>query len=264
MASANTTLTLRASNSSPGKNSDIDVVVLNFHENPKDIKLPKRFAKKFDFKMLLSSGDWVVNGITNIDDNPEYDIHVCLPEPASTTKNDQVDPLQVNINSILGNPDFKQTKLICYVDYANPVEMREFCRVFMHRIAQLGTLDNRILPNTNQILELLVNGGRVIWNLASKINANILADQFTPVGSIMHKTKHDYVKMPPQQSNSSLEGASNKNKKTNISRKKSGNNNTNYARNNKNSVKTQLQTIKTSYNKIKTQLQTKIENKPKT
>jgi hypothetical protein len=237
MASANMTLTLRASNSSPGKNSDIDVVVLNFHEHPKDIKLPTRFAKKFDFKMLLSSGDWVVNGITNIDNNPEYDIHVCLPEPASTTKNDTVDPLQANIDSILGNPDFKQTKLICYVDYTNPVEISEFCRVFMHRISQLGTLDNRILPNTNQILELLAASGRVIWNLASKMNANILADHFTPVGSIMHKTKHDYVKIPQPQSNSSLEGANNSNKKTNISRKKSGNKNANLAHNNKNSVK---------------------------
>ncbi len=234
MAAANTTLTLRTSNSSPSKNSDVGVVVLNFHDNPKDIKLPTQFGKITGLKMLLSSGDWVIDGITNVDANPEYDIHVCLPEPASTTKNDSVDPLQANINSILANPDFKLTKLICYVDYTNPVEMSEFCRVFRHRISQLGTLDNRILPNTNQILELLADGGRVIWNLASKINANILADHFMPVVSIKHKTKHDYVKIPHQQSNSSLASANNKK----ISRsKKSGNKNANLAHNNKNSVK---------------------------
>ena len=110
---------------SPSKNTpESKIVVLNFHENPETIKLPTRFQKRDGLKMLLSSGDWVNNHVSNIDANPDYDIHVCLPEPASTTKDDPDDPLQTNINSILANPEFPETKLICYVDYLNREEMR--------------------------------------------------------------------------------------------------------------------------------------------
>ena len=234
MASIGMSKSLRSSaENNSNTNGDV-VVVLDFHENPKAIQLPRRFGHQRGLTMLLSSGDWVINHITNIDANPNYDIHVCLPEPASTTRNDDVEPLQANINSILTNPEFRKTKLICYVDYTNAVQMHEFCRVFGGQISQLGTLDNRILPSIDNILKLLMDGGRLIWNIAVKINANanILTKLFTPVKSIIYRGRDDYIKNKLIQP-SATPPTTNKN----ISRKKTVNKNTNLPSKNKNSIK---------------------------
>jgi hypothetical protein len=177
------------------ENDDDNVVVLNFHENQELIELPQRFQRKDGLKMLLSSGDWVRNHITNIDANPDYDIHVCLPEPASTTQNDNINPLQANINSILDNKKFSKTKLICYVDYFSNHEITEFIRVFNGRISLLGTLDNRILPDDDKIILLLRAGGIIDWKIAVKLNPNTLSQYFRKFHSSNQGHTKYYIKL---------------------------------------------------------------------
>jgi hypothetical protein len=134
--------------------------VLGYEIKPRTSKpvLPKFIIDKIDAKsevsMLLSSGDWVINGVSNVAQYRDYDIHVCFPEPASTpeldSKGDLINPLDENLKDAIATK-----KLICFVDYLDDASVKLLVETFKEQITHIDTLDTRISPTYDSILELL-------------------------------------------------------------------------------------------------------------
>lgn len=161
--------------------------VLNFRDTPITVlgveiqtfksgeKLPEFISSRTDLKMLLSSGDWVNTGVSNVSANAWYDIHVSYPEPASTNRDNVRNPLDVNVEDTI---DMK--KIMCFVDYLSPVSVSLFKSVFRGKISYIGTLDNRILPDTDTIINLL--------NVNGSVSKQILAGLFRKVKILSEKS----------------------------------------------------------------------------
>lgn len=138
------------------RDEPITVLGVNIQPVKADDDLPEFISDREGLNMLLSSGDWVNNGVSNVKEHIWYDIHVSLPEPASTNKKDKRVPLDVNAQDAI-----EMNKVICFVDYLNPESVSQFTDFFKNKISYIGTLDNRILPNAETIINLLNANGSV-------------------------------------------------------------------------------------------------------
>ncbi len=133
--------------------------------------LDKMYAKD-NISMLLSSGDWVIDGVSNVAKYSDYDIHVCYPEPATDSKDDKINPLDKNVEDALNAKD----KIICFVDYLDDSAVRLLVETFSKQITRIDTLDNRISPTYDSIISLLHNNACITKSVLTGIKHRIEHD----------------------------------------------------------------------------------------
>lgn len=129
-----------------------------------------KITAKSGLSMLLSSGDWFVNGVSNVQKHKDYDIHVCYPEPG--TDDDTKNPLAENVKDAI-----HMNKIICFVDYLDDESVNLLAETFNNVITHLDTIESRISPTYNIILKLLHTNAHISKKVLLGIKWRITYDK---------------------------------------------------------------------------------------
>ena len=150
-----------------------DEYILNFHEGPiREADLPADFTGQPDYyennlNMLLAAGDGQERTMpTNVRNNPEYHIYICLPDDTYESGNPEV--LRNNLADLHAlNAEGGMIRIICYMNMLDDVQINNFVGLFLHKIKLIDTLDDRFNFRANkQVIpdSLLRPGGIIIYD----------------------------------------------------------------------------------------------------